>query len=347
MKRLIASFLGIILIFSLSGCISTTPQYVEKDSKELTIYTAYEEEQVAEYIEAFKEEYPDIEVNLIVDSHGVISAKVISERENPKADIVWGLSAINMIELERKGLLAPYKSINSEDVEKRFKDHNEVPYWVGLDATETAFVVNYKELEDRGMAIPESFEDLIKPEYKGLISMPNPASSGTGYFTVSALLQMYGEENGWEYMSKLHENIGVYTHSGSKPSKLAGTGEYPIGISFGYRGVVQMQSGEPVTVVFPKEGSGWDLESIALTYKTRVKDEAKLFVDWALSKGAMKLYAKNTPITTIETDTPIPDGYSDDPVGQLISNDLAWASLNREGILKQWEKNYGSKSESK
>lgn len=69
------------------------------------------------------------------------------------------------------------------------------------------------------MAVPKTYEDLLKPEYKGLITMPNPASSGTGFLTVSGLAQLLGADKAWEYMDKLHENIGIYTHSGSKRQK--------------------------------------------------------------------------------------------------------------------------------
>lgn len=347
MKKVLLVIMSLVLTFSMTGCISTTPQYTGKNTKELTIYAALEDEQVTEYIQAFKAEYPDIKVNLIIDSHGVISAKVISEKDNPQADIVWGLSAINMIDLQGRGLLEAYAPKNLENVNEKFRDDNEVPNWIGMNVTETAFVVNYKELEKLGLEIPTRFEDLIKPEYKGLISMPNPASSGTGYFSVLAILQLMGEEEGYEYMSKLHENIWVYTHSGSKPSKLAGSGEYPIGISLGYRAVKQMESGEPVKAIFPKEGSGWDLESVALIKKNTVKDEAKLFMDWAISDDVMKLYAKNNSVTSVPTDVEPPKGYPENPLEQLIDNDLVWGSKNRSEILKTWENNYGSKSESK
>lgn len=347
MKKIILVVMGVILIFTLRGCISTTPQYREKNSKELTIYAALEDEQVAEYIQRFKEQYPDIKVNLIIDSHGVISAKVISEKDNPQADIVWGLSAINMIDLQGRNLLKAYAPKNLENINEKFRDSNEVPYWIGMNVTETAFVVNYKELEKLGLEIPQSFADLIKPEYKGLITMPNPASSGTGYFSVLAILQRMGEKEGYEYMNKLHENIGVYTHSGSKPAKLAGSGEYPIGISLGYRAVKQMESGEPVKAIFPKEGSGWDLESIALIKKGLIKDEVKLFMDWATSDEAMRLYAKNNAVTSAPTDIKVPKGYAENPLEQLIDNDLVWGSKNRNNILKTWEEKYGSKSESK
>lgn len=347
MKKIIGVLVCILILGTLSGCVSTKPQYTQKNKKELTIYAALEEEQVKEYVEGFRTLYPEIKLNIIMDSHGVISAKLISEKDNPQADIVWGLSAINMIDIENKGLLERYKPSNIENINKKFMDKDENPFWIGMNVTETAFVVNHKELEKRGLTIPKSYADLLKPEYKGLITMPNPASSGTGYFTVSAILQLMGEKEGFEYLNKLHENIGVYTHSGSKPSKLAGAGEYPIGISFGYRGVKQMETGEPVTVVFPEEGSGWDLESIALIKKENIKEESKLFMEWALSDETMKDYAKNCPITSVKTDTPVPNGYLENPIEQLIDNDLDWASENRGRLLKLWEASFGSKTESK
>ncbi|MEY2345300.1 ABC transporter substrate-binding protein [Proteus mirabilis] len=75
-----------------------------------------------------------------------------------------------------------------------------------------------------GLSKPTSWQDLTKPEYKGKIVMPNPASSGTGFLDVSAWLQIFGEQEGWAYMDKLHQNIGQYVHSGSKPCKMAASG---------------------------------------------------------------------------------------------------------------------------
>lgn len=347
MKRILQILLGLAIFIVPTGCVSTVPQYVEKNNNKLIIYAALEDEQVSEYISDFKELYPNIEVDIILDSHGVISSKVISEKANPQADIIWGLSAINMIDLESKNLLNPYKPSNIASINEKFMDDNAIPYWVGMNTTETAFIVNYQELKNLGVPIPKSYADLLKPEYKGLITMPNPASSGTGYFTVSSILQLMGEEKGWEYLGMLNENIGVYTHSGSKPSKLAGSGEYPIGISFGYRGIIQMTTGEPVKAIFPTEGSGWDLESIALVKKNTIKEESKIFMEWALSNETMKLYAKNALVTSIETNVPVATGYPENKIEQLLDNDLNWASINRFTILKNWEEKYGLKSEDK
>ncbi len=91
-------------------------------------------------------------------------------------------------------MLEPYAPKGSEEIESAFKDDKEVPSWVGIDAWMTGITVNTKELSDKNIPVPSSYEDLIKPEYKGLISMPNPSSSGTGYLTVSALIQIMGKK---------------------------------------------------------------------------------------------------------------------------------------------------------
>ena len=154
-----------------------------------------------------------------------------------------------------------------------------------------------------------------------------------------------GEKKAWAYMDKLHQNIAVYTHSGSKPAKLAGKGEYPIGISFAYRGFKQKAKGEPVVVAFPKEGSGWDLEANALIKKPRIKKEAKVFLDWAVSDTMFKHYSKVYPIIAKKgIKVVVPEGYPKDPTKQLIKNDFYWAAKNRARILKEWIKRYDSKS---
>src|SRR3546814_7928067 len=105
--------------------------------------------------------------------------------------------------------------------------------------------------------------------------MPNPASSGTGLFDVTGRLQQFGEEEGWKYMDALHENIGVYTHSGSKPAKMAAAGEYPIGISFDYRVATEKSKGAPVDLILPCEGLGWDMDASAIMKGTKNLEAAK------------------------------------------------------------------------
>ncbi|MCX7934939.1 MAG: putative 2-aminoethylphosphonate ABC transporter substrate-binding protein [Planctomycetota bacterium] len=315
--------------------------------EELVVYTALEDDEYPGYLELFKKAHPDVEVKIIRDSTGVITAKFLAEKNNPQADVIWGLAATSLLVADGQGMLEPYAPKGLEKVKAEFRDPANPPKWVGIKCWETGIIVNTVEAQKKNLAHPQSYADLIKPEYKGLIVMPNPASSGTGYLTVSAILQLMGEEKGWEYLDKLHENIACYTHSGSKPAKMAGTGECVIGISFGYRGLKQKAKGEPVATYWPKEGSGWDVEANALVKKNNIKEIAKAFLDFAISDEVMKLYAKVYPITSIDTGLPVPEGYPAEPLKQLIKNDLRKAALDRDRILAEWTKRYDAKSQPK
>jgi iron(III) transport system substrate-binding protein len=314
----------------------------------ITVYTALEDDQLSEYLPLFQKEYPDIKVNKVRDSTGVVTAKLLAEKDNPTADVVWGLAASSLLVADKQGMLEPYAPKGLDAVQPMFRDSKNPPHWVGIDAWESAFCVNTVEAGKKNLSIPQSWADLIKPEYKGQIVMSNPASSGTGFLSVSVILQMMGDAEGWKYLDALHENIAQYVHSGSKPCKLAGSGEYAIGISFGYRAVKQKNGGEPIQPVFPKEGSGWDVEANALVKKANINPAAKTFLDWAISPEISKKYAKNFPLTAVKTDVPIPAGFPEDPLKQLSTkNDLKWAAANRDKILAEWTKRYDSKSEAK
>jgi iron(III) transport system substrate-binding protein len=333
---------------STSKATTTSTEAAKPATGGITVYTALEDDQLAEYLPLFQKAYPDIKVNKVRDSTGVVTAKLLAEKDNPTADVVWGLAASSLLVADKQGLLEPYAPKGLEAVQAQFRDEKNPPNWVGIDAWESAFCVNTVESDKKKLPIPTSWDDLLKPEYKGQIVMSNPASSGTGFLSVSAILQMRGEADGWKYLDGLHENIAQYVHSGSKPCKLAGSGEYAIGISFGYRAVKQKNGGEPIQPVFPKEGSGWDIEANALIKKANINPAAKTFLDWAISPEISKKYAKNFPITAVKTDVPVPAGYPEDPIKQLYpKNDFKWAAANRDTILAEWTKRYDSKSEAK
>ncbi|MCG6910922.1 MAG: putative 2-aminoethylphosphonate ABC transporter substrate-binding protein [Deltaproteobacteria bacterium] len=312
---------------------------------DLNVYTALEDDELAVYLPAFQKSHPDINVKLTRDSTGIVTAKLLAEKDNPVADVVWGTAATSLLVCDDLGMIKGYNPKGVEKVKKGMKDGvNDPVHWVGIKAYVTGIVGNTIEMKSKGLVMPKSYADLLKPMYKGYIVMPNPASSGTGFLTVSAILQIMGEEKGWDYMDQLHENIAMYTHSGSKPAKMAGKGEFPIGISFAYRGFKQRAKGEPVEVAFPAEGSGYEVEANALIKKPRIKKDAKTFLDWAISDEAMAMYAKVYPIVATDIKVDAPDGWPSDPMSVLIDNDLMWAAKNRKAILKKWISRYDSKS---
>ncbi len=338
--------ISFLICLTVAGCSSKSSSGGKKE--EITVYTAIEDNQLPAYLEAFKKEYPDIEVKIVRDSTGIIAAKLLAEKDSPVADLVWGTGITSLLPLDEAGLFEPYNPKGIDNILPDLKDKTNPVHWVGIDAYMATFAVNKVELEKKGLPIPQSYEDLLDPKYKGLISMPNPASSGTGFLTVSALIQLMGEDKAWDYMNKLHDNIGIYTHSGSKPAKLAGQGEFPIGISFDYPSFKEQESGAPIEVVFPKEGSGWEMEANALIKKPKIKGAAKTFLDWAISKNSLNLVNKNFAVVSADLGNPLPEGYPKNVADQqLIENDFQWAAKNRDQILQEWTKRYDSKSEPK
>ncbi len=341
--------LSFTLVLIVAACSDSNQKPVAQNDKAATIvvYTALEDDQISEYLASFKQKYPEIKVNPVRDSTGIITAKLLAEKDNPQADVIWGLAASSLLVADQKGMLEPYAPKGLDKVQAQLRDDRNPPHWVGIDAWMSAFCANTVELKKKNLPIPQSWEDLTKPIYKGQIVMPNPASSGTGFLSVAAILQLKGEKEGWNYLDALDKNVAQYVHSGSKPCKVAGSGEYPIGISFDYRAVKQKNAGEPIEPVFPKEGSGWDIEANALVKKSETKPAAKTFLDWAISQDASKQYAKNFAITSVKTDVPIPAGYLSNPLKQLIKNDFNWAAANRDKILEEWTNRYSAKSEKK
>jgi iron(III) transport system substrate-binding protein len=312
---------------------------------QLLVYTALETDQLKAYEQGFYREVRDVEIRWVRDSTGVITAKLLAEKANPQADVVMGVAASSLALLDQNGMLEPYAPINLDAIMMKYRDSRNPPAWWGMDVYGATVCFNTVEAKKRNIPKPESWRDLLKPVYKGQVVMPNPASSGTGYFDVAAWLTMWGEKGGWGYMDKLHENIAMYTHSGSKPCNLAATGEFVLGISFEYRGHSNKAKGAPIDLIFPKEGLGWDLEAFAIHKGTKKLEAAKKLADWASSKNAMILYGKNFAITAqpgvAEPLANIPRDYEQ----RLIKMDFTWSAKNRERILAEWNKRYNAKSE--
>lgn len=314
---------------------------------DLTVYTAIESEQLKEYANEFNKAHPDIHINWVRDSTGIVTAKLLAEKNNPKADVVWGLAGTSLMIMKKEGILQPYKPKGLSKLNANFYENSASPSWVGMDAWVAAVCMNTVEAKKHGLKAPKSWKDLTKPEYKGHIIMPNPASSGTGFLDVSSWLQLFGEKKGWAFMDSLHNNIARYTHSGSKPCKLAAAGETTFGISFAYKGADLANKGAPVRLVFPSEGLGWEMEATAIIKGTKKLAAAKKLVDWSITREANVMYNKAYAVVAMDGVARPIKNYPKNIGSMLIKNDFEWAANNRKSILKEWQKRYDAKSDPK
>ena len=314
---------------------------------ELTVYTAVEAEDLARYAETFNESNPDIKINWVRDSTGIITAKLLAERDNPQADVIWGLAATSLLLLKSEGMLDAYAPAGVDKLDAKFVDGDNPPAWVGMDAWVASVCYNTVEAGKVGLTPPTSWKDLTDPQYAGHLIMPNPNSSGTGFLDVSSWLQIFGEDGGWEYMDALHENIARYTHSGSKPCKLAAAGEIPIGISFAFRGAKSKAAGAPIEIIVPSEGVGWDMEATAIVAGTANLDAAKKLVDFTVTKQANEMYNTGYAVVAYPGVAKPVEFFPEGLLDAMIDNDFEFAANNRAAILKEWQSRYDGKSDPK
>ncbi|MBK8908886.1 MAG: putative 2-aminoethylphosphonate ABC transporter substrate-binding protein [Rhodospirillales bacterium] len=314
---------------------------------ELLVYTAIEADELAKFKKAFETDYPDVEIKWVRDSTGIVTAKLLAEKGNPQADIVWGLAATSLMLLADEGYFQPYAPKGVDKLDAEYVDGAQPPVWVGQRAWIASICFNTVEAAKHNLPMPTSWQDLTKPEFKGKVVMPNPNSSGTGFLDVSSWIQMFGEEKAWTYMDALHENIAWYTHSGSKPCKQAAAGEIPVGISFAYRGAKLKSEGAPIDVIAPDPGVGWDLEAFAITKNSKHLDAAKKLADWSVSRKANEIYNEEYAVVAMPGVAKPVENFPPDIEAKMIRNDFAWAAANRERILKEWGARYDGKSEPK
>ena len=315
---------------------------------DLTVYTAVEAEDLARYAETFNQDHPDINIKWVRDSTGIVTAKLLAEKNNPQADVIWGLAATSLLLRKSEGMLEPYKPKGVEKLDKKFVDSGAVPTWVGMDAWVASVCYNTVEAAKHGLEPPETWRDLLKPMYKGHLIMPNPNSSGTGFLDVSSWLQMFGKkQGGWDFMDRLHKNIARYTHSGSKPCKLAAAGEIPIGISFAFRGAKSKAQGAPLEIIVPAEGVGWDMEATAIVAGTGNLEAAQTLVDWSITRKANEMYNTGYAVVAMPGVAKPVEYFPPNLLEKMIDNDFEWAANNRKAILAEWLKRYDSKSDAK
>lgn len=314
---------------------------------ELTVYTSVEAEDLPRYAETFNAIHPDIKINWVRDSTGVITAKLLAERDNPQADVIWGLAGTSLLLLKTEDMLEPYAPAGVEALDPKFVDGDEVPSWVGMDAWVAAVCFNTIEGERLGLTAPTSWQDLTDPQYANHIIMPNPSSSGTGYLDVSSWMQIFGEEKAWEYMDGLHANIARYTHSGSAPCKLAASGEIPIGISFAFRGARSKAAGAPIEIIVPSEGVGWEMEAAAIIAGTENLEAAQTLLDFTISREAMEMYNVSYAVVAIPGIAQPVENFPEGLLDAMIVNDFEYAANNRAKILSEWSSRYDGKSDPK
>jgi iron(III) transport system substrate-binding protein len=258
---------------------------------ELVLYTASNPEIEKKIMEAFKNKYPNINVKAVNESTGTMTERVIAEKANPQADVIWMVNNIALDQLKNAGALEPYEPKGSP-IGPEFRDAD--GFWVAHNATVMGMAVNSKKLKEKNLPMPTTWEDLIKPVYKGQITIASPTKSGTGLSIFSTMWDAFG----WNFIDNLHQNIFQYNESGSAAARQAGRGETVIGLSYDTALIQQVRAGVGVDMVIGRISPNV-LEGAGLIAGARHQKEAKQFLDWLFSADAAKVFAPFVGATAV------------------------------------------------
>ena len=321
MKKILAVLMAVLMVASLAACggktsapateaapapaadnttaaaETTAPEQslidAAKAEGELVVYGSCEEEYLAAACEHFEELY-GIKVQYQRLSTGEVQAKIEEENGNPSADVWFGGTTDPYNVVAAEGLLEAYEAENASHLlGSQYRDPD--GYWYGIYKGILGFMVNKDELARMNLEAPADWQDLLKPEYKGLIWLSNYNTAGTAKLVINTMIQKYGHDEGIQYLVDLDKNIEVYTKSGSGPSKNVGTGECVIGIGFLHDGITQIVDNgyENVQLIIPSSGTSFEIGATAIFKGAKHPNAAKLWVEYALSPECVELAAKN------------------------------------------------------
>lgn len=321
----------LFLAFILFGCSK------KSDEQELKIYSIIHEEETVALTSLFTQK-TGIPVTFLRASTGELVNRVITEKNEPQADILLGGASSYHIQAAKEGALEVYVSPLSKELPS---------YAVAKDGTWTGFCVltlgigiNEKRYQEKfsNIPLPSSWDDLLNPAYKGEIVLTNPVASSTAYLFVQNQLQRLGEEKGWDYLLNLASLVGQFPDSGSAPAKLIGTGEYALGVSYIHALAKYKQEGFNVKMVAPAKTVG-DVDCISIMKNTKNLKNAQKFVDFMLSKEAQELMSSIDFTIPLNPQAKGVDGVV--PVSQLdlIDYDVKKASEQKDEVLKKWAEN--------
>lgn len=238
----------------------------------------------------FEKKYPEITVNFVRMSSGESLTRLRNEKDNPQFDIWWGGPIDSFIAAKQEGLLEAYNSPNLGNLTDagRMKDPDN--FWAGIYVGSLGFATNKNWLAEHPEAkAPTSWDDLLKPEFKGQVMVAHPSSSGTSYTAMCTVLQLKGEEAGWSYLRDYAAQVLQFTKSGAAPAKFVGQGEAAVGIVFSHDIVAEIEKGSPLELTFPAEGTGYEIGGMGIIKGAKHLDAAQKWFDWALDPATQEL----------------------------------------------------------
>lgn len=344
-KGVVALCLSALL---LAGC--TAPQAEERtqaaalppaappaaDAGSLTIYSALPEEELSVYLHAFTKD-TGIDVSCERLSAGEMMRRAEQERDAPRVSVLLGGPSDYYENAAKTGLIEPYQSDELQNVPEAYRDAD--GYWNPIYIGAIGFACDEEWFGQRGLAYPDSWDDLLDPALEGQVVMASPQSSGTSYTVLASLMQKLGEQDAWAYFEALDRNIAFYTASGLGPAEAVKDGKAAVGIVFSHDGRRLSLDGYPVELRYPADGTPAEIGACALVCggPAGERENAERFIDWFLSRRGQECFieAKSCRLPVNATARTV-DGLPELSSLNLIESDSSWAGMVQQTLSRQF-----------
>ncbi len=292
----------------------------------------------------FEAKYPGITVNFVRLSAGEALTRLRNEKANPQFDIWWGGPLDSFIAAKKEGLFDVYKTASQDAIinPKLMLDPDGT--YVGIYVGSLGFATNLNYLKNHpDFKAPESFDELLAPALKGQIIVAHPATSGTSFTFMCTVLQIKGEQAGWDYMKKVAANVLQYTKTGAAPVQSVGQGEAAVGIVFSHDIVAGIEQGLPIKLTFPKEGTGYEIGGMAIVKGGKHPELAKAWYDWALQPATQELGKKYHAYQGLTVKGAVPPKPELQSVN-LISYNFDYCGNNKQAFVDKFSNEIAAQS---
>lgn len=299
---------GLIFLLLLTLLFTFLADYGGKES--IVICASTEQYRNDALQEQLAERFPEYNIIVMYMSTGKAAAKVYAEGTGTEIDMLVGLETGYLHKISEN--LADISGLSNIPYMEGLTPEDNDNLWVTWERQAGAIVVNTEILAKYGLDAPESYEDLLKPEYKGLVAMPDPKSSGTGYFFYKNWVNLWGDERALQYVDTLYGNLKQFTESGSGPIKLLRQGEAAIGLALTFQAVSEINDGQPFRILYPPEGSPYSLTGSAIISGHENKEGVKEVYDYIIHQFLIYDKQQYSPEIIYEGQTIALENYPED-----------------------------------
>lgn len=303
----------------------------------INVYTAWPESLSQPIFKAYTAK-TGVQINFIRLSTGELIARATGERNNPRADVIWGAPGDGFAAAKEAGIIEPYKPPTWTRIPAELRDPD--GYYTAVSRNTLVFMSNAKLLKEKNLKAPTSWMDLLEPTFQGQIQTADARTSGTALTRILSIYYAFGkdEERTLDYQKKLHKNVAVYPKSGGGCTLPAALGQTIVCIAHMPDAMEAKKKGYDMVVTFPREGVAAVIEGVALVKGAKNRELATKFIDWTFSKDMQDLLDKHNVYML-----PTLPGASLDPAVQalmkeakLLPVDLEWVGKNRKRLVERW-----------